>query len=102
MDLWFIERVLLDHWSAVDKKFKSAISEIQKASRRVLYISLTNQHRRNETGILSMMTINESSTTSFPCYKIPEAGSVFVGREPELKIIKDFFDSTINSKKLQS
>ena len=49
-----------------------------------------------------MMTINEPSTTSFPCYEVPEPDHVFIGREPELKQIKHFFESTINSKRLQS
>ena len=102
MNLWFIERVLLKGWSAVDKKFESAISEIQKARKRVEYISRTNQHRRNDADLLSVMTINESSTTSFPCYEVPESGSVFVGREIELRGIKDFFDAAVDSKKLQS
>ena len=86
----------------MDKKFESAMSEIQKARKRVEYISRTIQHRRNDTDVLSMMTISESSTTSFPRYEVPESGSVFVGRETELKGIKNFFDSTINSQKLQS
>ena len=101
-DLWFIEHALLHGWVAVDKKFESAISEIHKAIKRVESVSRTNQHRRNDTEVLSMMTINEPSTTSFPCYEVPESGSVFVGREQELKEIKDFFHSTMNSKKLQS
>lgn len=49
-----------------------------------------------------MMTINEPSTTSFPCYEVPNCDQVFVGREPELEEIKGFFHSKINSKKLES
>ena len=86
----------------MDKKFESAISEIQNAIKRVKNVLRTNQHRRNDTDVLSMMTINEPSTTSFPCYEVPKSGQVFVGRELELKEIKEFFESTINSKKLQS
>ena len=86
----------------MDKKLESAISELQKARKRVKDISRTNQHRRNDRDVLSMMTINEPSTTSFPCYEVPISGQVFVRREQELKDIKDFFESNVNSKKLQS
>ena len=86
----------------MDKKLQSAISEIQNAIKRVKNVSRTNQQRRKDTDVLSMMTINEPSTASFPCYEVPKCDQVFVGREPELKQIRDFFDSKINSKNLES
>ena len=86
----------------MDKKFESAISEIHEAINDVKEISLINQLRRNDTDVLSMMSINEPSMTSFPCYEVPESGQVFVGREPELKKMKDFFDSSIDSKRLRA
>ena len=102
MELWFIERVLLDGWSAVDQKFELAISEIHEAIKHVKEISLTNQLRRNDTDVLSMMSINEPSTTSFPCYEVPESAQIFIGRKLELKKMEDFFNSSINSKRLRA
>ena len=86
----------------MDEKFKSAISEIQSAVKRVKNISRTDQQRRKDTDLLSLMTINEPSTASFPCYEVPKCDQVFVGREPELKQIEGFFDSKIKSKNLES
>ena len=102
MELWCIENVLLASWPTVDKKFGLAIREIHQAIERVYKISQTNKQRRNDTDVLSMITINEASTTSFPCYEVPSSGPVFVGRELELKEMKNFFDSSSNSKRLRS
>ena len=86
----------------MDKKFESAIGEIHEAIKHVKDISLTNQVRRNDTDVLSMMSINEPSTTNFPCYEVPESGQVFIGRELELKKMNDFFEQSINSKWLRA
>ena len=85
----------------MDKKFESAISEIHGAIEHVKGISLTNQHRRNDTDVLSLMSINEQST-SFPCYEVPESGQVFIGREAELRKMKNFLDPSIKSKRLRA
>lgn len=96
-------------WPELNSKFNQAMEEMDNAVKHVYELaSFANREdevdkkKQVDSDVLSLIGIDDQSSTKFPCYDFPPSESEFIGREDELDTIDRYLDPALTLKTLQS
>lgn len=96
------EHLILQNVTLLNKSFNLAAEEIDATVEHIHKLASfeklsfeSDRRKHADDELLAMVSMNEDSPTTFPCYETPPSNSNFLGRTEELLRMKRFLDPNV-------